>query len=145
MWKQALVTVHDGPPFDGPPFDEPLLDGAISTIGESAKLTDRGLIHPVRGKAFGFFPHTKWPASDRVHEAAVRSDCKERWCWSDLRRAHVGTRLAALCCDHAHKVVERGDLPVREVKRRAKDIADGAWSAVDQLKSRSPVRLRLSS
>ena len=30
---------------------------------------------------------------------------------------------------HAHKVVERGDVPAKEIKARAKEIADGAWAA----------------
>jgi hypothetical protein len=35
--------------------------------------------------------------------------------------------LAAV--DQAHRQVDRGTLPAREVKRRAKEVAEGAWAA----------------
>jgi hypothetical protein len=144
-WRQALVAV-----VDGPPVDEPLLVAAIGTIGEKPRsaqdlvnrlgkgardvllerLTERGLVRPVKGKVLGLFPRTTWPATDRTHEAAVR----ERLQGALVHRLTPDARTAALVAllsavGHAHKVVERGDVPVRDVKSRAKEIADGAWAA----------------
>jgi hypothetical protein len=45
----------------------------------------------------------------------------------DERTSALVALLVAI--DHAHKVVDRGDVPARDVKRRAKEIAEGAWAA----------------
>ncbi|WP_411285232.1 GOLPH3/VPS74 family protein [Lapillicoccus sp.] len=145
VWSTSKVTVHPGPP-----LDEPLLDMAVSTIAEKprgaqdlvnrlgkgtkdvllARLTERGLVHPVKGKVFGLFPHTTWPASDRLHEAGVREKLQAALVLGltpDERTSALVALLSAV--DHAHKVVDRGDLPAGEVRRRARHIADGAWAA----------------
>lgn len=144
-WSTARVAV-----VDGPPVDEPLLAAAIGTIGEKPRsaqdlvnrlgkgtrnvllerLTERGLVRPVQSKVLGLFPRTTWPATDRTHEAAVR----ERLQGALVHRLTPDARTAALVAllsavGHAHKVVERGDVPAKDVKSRAKEIADGAWAA----------------
>lgn len=144
-WSTAKVAV-----IDGPPVDEPLLDGAIATIGEKprtaqdlvnrlgkgtkdvllARLADRGLVRPEHGKVLGLFPRTTWPAADRSHEAGVRNLLQGALVLGltpDTRTSALVSLLAAV--DHAHKVVERGDVPAKEIKTRAKQIADGAWAA----------------
>jgi anti-sigma factor RsiW len=45
----------------------------------------------------------------------------------DPRSAALIALLSAL--DRAHKTVDRGELSAREVRRRAKEIADGNWAA----------------
>ncbi len=145
LWRTAKVTV-----VNGPTVDEPLLARALDIISERersaqdlvnrlgkgtkdvllARLTERGLIHPVKGKVLGLFPRTTWPATDRMHETGVRQQL-QRGLVLELGTDERTSALIALLAsvDHAHKVVDRGDLPVREVKRRAKEIADGAWAA----------------
>jgi hypothetical protein len=46
---------------------------------------------------------------------------------ADARTSALISLLAAI--GQAHKVVERGDVPAREIKARAKVIADGDWAA----------------
>ncbi|MCW2833355.1 MAG: family phosphoprotein [Nocardioides sp.] len=145
LWSTPKVTV-----VDGPGADDPLLAAALDTIGTKdrsaqdlvdrlgkgtreallARLTERGLIRPVKGKVLGLFPRTTWPATDRTHEARVR----ERLHGTLVQGLSTDERTSALVAllasiDHAHKVVDRGDLPAREVRRRAEEIAEGAWAA----------------
>ena len=145
VWRTAKVAVLAGPE----PAD-PLLVGALATIGEKERsaqdlvgrlgkgtkdvllqrLSDRGLIHPVKDKVLGLFPRTTWPAADREHEHAVRTQLHGPLVLglsSNERTSALISLLAAV--DHAHKVVERGDVPAKEIRARAKVIADGDWAA----------------
>ncbi len=95
-----------------------------------ARLADRGLVHPAKGKVLGLFPRTTWPASDRAHEDALRNLLQGplvHGLSADARTSALISMLAAV--DHAHKVVERGDVPAKEIKARAKLISDGDWAA----------------
>jgi hypothetical protein len=94
------------------------------------RLADRGLVHRREGKVLGLFPHTTWPATDARHEQEVRArlhDALVVGLTPDERTSALVALLVAI--DHAHKVVDRGDVPARDVKRRAKAIAEGAWAA----------------
>lgn len=145
MWRTAKVAV-----IEGATPDDPMLVGALATVGEKQRsaqdlvgrlgkdtldvllqrLAERGLIHPVKGKVLGLFPRTTWPAAHREHEQAVRNLLHGPLVLglsADERTSALISLLAAV--DHAHKVVERGDVPVKEIKARAKVIADGDWAA----------------
>lgn len=144
-WRQAKVAV-----VEGPPVDEPLLIGAIDTIGEKPRsaqdlvnrigkgtkdqlldrLVERGMLERVDGKWLGLFPNPKWPAANRTHEAEVRNliqGALVQRLTPDARTSALISLLSAV--DHAHKVVERGDVPNKEIRARAKEISDGAWAA----------------
>ena len=145
MWGTAKVAL-----LDRPPLDDPLLKRAMDSIGEKPRsaqdlvnrigkgakeellerLQRRGLVKPVSGRILGLFPRTTWPAADRTHEAAVRSllqGALVQGLTPDERTSALIALLSSI--DHSHKVVDRADLPAREVKKRAKEIADGAWAA----------------
>ena len=144
-WSSSKVAV-----LDGAALEEPLLAEAIDTIAEKPRsaqdlvnllgkgtkdvllerLAGRGLVRPVKDKVLGLFPRTTWPATDRTHEAAVRERLQGALVHGltpDIRTSALIALLSSV--DHAHKVVDRGDLPAKEVRRRAKEIADGAWAA----------------
>ncbi len=144
-WSTSKVAV-----LDGTALEEPLLAEAIDTIAEKPRsaqdlvnllgkgtkdvllerLADRGLVRPVKDKVLGLFPRTTWPATDRTHEAAVREllqGALVHGLTPDTRTSALIALLSSV--DHAHKVVDRGDLPAKEVRRRAKEIANGAWAA----------------
>lgn len=94
------------------------------------RLEERGLVHPVKGKVFGLFPRTTWPAADRAHEDAVRTLLQGplvHGLSADERTSALISLLAAV--DHAHKVVDSGDVPAKEIRARAKLISDGDWAA----------------
>jgi hypothetical protein len=92
------------------------------------RLADRGLLREESGKMLGIFPTTRWPADDASHEAAVRQrlhDVLVVGLEPDPRTAALVSLLLAV--DGVHKVVPSDDR--RAVKRRAKEISDGAWAA----------------
>ena len=143
-WTSAKVAVTGTPP------GEPLLDEAMARVAEKPRsaqdlvdrlgkgtrdrlldrLAARGLVERRDGKVLGLFPHTTWPARDARHEESVRAllqGALVQGFTPDSRTSALIALLAAI--DHAHKVVDRGDLPARAVKARAQEVADGAWAA----------------
>jgi len=141
---RARATGHGGTPVD------PLLADALSVVAEKSRsaqqlvdklgkglrpalldrLVARGLIERRRSKVLGLFPRTTWPAADARHEAEVRQrlqaslvDGRE----PDPRTAALAALLAAV--DRAHKVVERGEVPAKTVKKRAKEVGEGHWAS----------------
>jgi len=93
------------------------------------QLAGRGVLRRTPGKALGMFPVTRWPANDARHEHEVRLALD-----SALR---IGTqpdqRTAALIAMlHGVNAVPKviTDAPdKKELKRRAKQIAESAWAA----------------
>ena len=144
LWSTAKIAVT------GPPLGEPVLDEALATVAEKPRsaqdlvnrlgkgtrdrllerLVGDGLVERREGRVLGLFPRTTWPARDARHEESVRALLQGvlvQRLTPDSRTAALVALLAAI--DHAHKVVDRGDVPAREVKARAKEISEGAWAA----------------
>lgn len=144
IWSSAKVAVT------GPPVGEPVLDEALATVAVKPRsaqdlverlgkgtrdrlldrLVERGLVERHEGKVLGLFPRTTWPAVDARHEESVRALLQGvlvQGLTPDARTSALVALLAAI--DHAHQVVDRGDVPAREVKARAKEISEGAWAA----------------
>jgi Golgi phosphoprotein 3 (GPP34) len=95
-----------------------------------ARLEADGILRREEGKVLGLFPSTRWPAVDRSHEADVRrklGDALVHGVQPHQRTAALVALLSSL--DLAQKVVDAGGLPGREVRKRAKEIADGDWAA----------------
>ncbi|KRF36561.1 GOLPH3/VPS74 family protein [Nocardioides sp. Soil805] len=143
-WSTAKVAAV------GTPLGEPVLDEALTRVAEKPRaaqdlvtrlgkgtrellldrLAARGLVERREGRVLGLFPHTTWPARDARHEESVRAllqGALVQRLTPDARTSALIALLSAI--DHAHKVVDRGDVPAREVKRRAKEISEGAWAA----------------
>ncbi len=143
-WSSAKVAAVGTPP------GEPVLDAAwarvaekprtaqdlVTRLGKGTKddlldrLAARGLVERRDGRVLGLFPHTTWPTRDARHEESVRAllhGTLVQGLTPDARTSALVALLAAV--DQAHRVVDRGDVPAREVKARAKAIADGAWAA----------------
>lgn len=94
------------------------------------RLVGRGLLERRQDRVLGLFPTTRWPAADARHEAEVRS----RLASTLLRGAGPDPRTAALVAllhglGVAHKVVTDPQVPAREVRRRAKAVAEDDWAA----------------
>jgi hypothetical protein len=94
------------------------------------RLAERGLVHRQEDRVLGLFPRRRWPAADSAHEELVRRrlhaalvDGAE----PDSRTAAIIAILSAV--DQAHKVITAPGVSGREIKRRAGEIADGAWAA----------------
>jgi len=94
------------------------------------RLRERGILEERADLVLGLFPRRRWPTVDSTHEAAVRRDLGEvliRGARPEERTAALIAVLSAL--DLVHKVVDREGLSAREVKKRAKEIAEGDWAA----------------
>lgn len=127
---------------------EPALDDALATIAEKDRkpqdvigklakglreklltgLADRGVLQRERGKVLGLFPTTRWPANDSAHEQQLRRklhDVLVTGATPETRTAAVITMLAAI--DAVPKVLP--DEEKRLLKRRAKEISEGEWTA----------------
>ncbi|WP_219418426.1 GOLPH3/VPS74 family protein [Pseudonocardia nigra] len=128
------------------PTGDPLLDAALARLGPAPlkaqkaverlarktrepvleRLAERGLVRRERTRPLGLFPLTSWPAVDasarkelRGRVAAVLLDGKA----PDQHLALLISLLHAVKAEH--KVV---DGPRRELRARAKEVAQGDWA-----------------
>ncbi len=95
-----------------------------------SRLEADGILRREEDAVLGLFPRRRWPAVDSSHEADVRrvlGDALVRGAQPDERTAALIALLSSL--DISHKVVDREGLPARELKKRAKQIAEGDWAA----------------
>lgn len=143
-WSAAKVVVV------GTPLGEPMLDQALSMtadkprsaqdlvdrLGKGTKeqlldrLSSRGILERHEDRVLGLFPRTTWPAIDSRHEESVRTLLEGALLQGLTPDARTSALIALLSAiDQAHKVVGHDDVPAKQVKERAKDIADGAWAA----------------
>lgn len=146
VWRSAKVRSVAGA---APPGD-PLLAAALGIVAERPRaaqdlvgrlgkgareqllqrLVERGVLERRDGRILGLFPHTTWPAADVEHERQVRQRLQDVLVTGvdpDARTAALAGLLAAV--DQAHRQVDRGSLSARQVKKRAKAVAEGAWAA----------------
>jgi hypothetical protein len=101
--------------------------GLVQTLGD--RMADRGIVERRRSRLLGVLPRTRWPAADSTHEAAVRQSLTSVLVQGTTPDARTGALVALLSAiDRAHKVVDRDGLSRREVKNRAKEVAEGAWA-----------------
>jgi len=142
-WRRSTVAVTDGA------HEDPVLADALAVIAEKPRnaqdlvsrlgkdlpdrlrerLAERGLLERREGKVLGLFPRTTWPAADVEHERQVRERLTAvlvQGLTPDPRTAALAGLLAAV--DQVHKVVDRGEVPAKEVKKRAKELSEGDWA-----------------
>ena len=143
--REQVAVVDPTPPGD------PLLDQALATVAEKPRgaqdlvgrlgkglrgrllerLEARGVLERRSDKVLGLFPRTRWPAADSRHEEQLRArlhDVLVVGLTPDERTAALVAVLYAV--DQAHKVLPGLDGRARrEVKARAKAVAEGAWAA----------------
>ncbi len=145
MWKSAKVRVQA----DSPPSDE-LLRHAVGVVAEKersgqdlvtrlgkgvkeellGRLERRGILERRQDRVLGLFPRTRWPAVDSTHEDAVRRALTAALVQGVQPEQHTACLIALLSAiDRAHKVVDRDGLPASQVRKRAKEIAQGEWAA----------------
>lgn len=97
---------------------EPVLD----------RLVGRGLVRRERRKVLGLFPFTRFPAADRDHVARLRSRLVDALVGEAKPDEHLALLVSLLYAVRAeHRLV---DGPRRQVRARAKQIADGEWAGV---------------
>lgn len=145
-WRAATVVVVDGAVVP----NDPLLAGALATVGEKRRtaqklvdllgkdlqrqlgerLVERGILEHRDSRLLGLFPRHRWPTVDATHKEQVRRSLSSALIAGlepDQRTAALIALLLAV--DRVHKSVDRDGMPARDVKRRAKQIAEGNWAA----------------
>ena len=145
MWKSAKVRVQPG----SPPDDELLRRAADAVAGKErsgqdlvnrlgkgvqdellGRLEQRGVLERREDKVLGLFPRRRWPTVDSTHEDAVRRQLTVALVQGVQPDQHTACLIALLAAiDRAHKVVDRDGLPAGQVRKRAKEIAQGEWAA----------------
>jgi hypothetical protein len=145
LWRSAKVH-----PVEGARPGDPLLQTAWETVRDKersaqnlveklgkglnetlcARLTDRGILERHDDKVLGLFPRTRWPARDTSHEEALRRALTVVLVDGGTPDPRTGALVALLhAVDRAHKTVPHPGIGDREVKKRAKEVADGQWAA----------------
>ena len=145
VWRSAKVRL-----VPGVGTDDPVLADALATVGEKersaqdlvtrlgkhlddklcTRLADRGILERRHDKVMGVFPRTRWPARDSSHEDAVRRALTVVLVDDAQPDARTGALVALLhAVDRAHKTVPHQGVSDRDVKKRAKEVAEGQWAA----------------
>ena len=145
FWNAAKVSA-----VPGASLGDQLLTDALALTGEKRRtaqdlvgrlgkglrdrLTERleraGILQRRDTKILKLFPSTTWPAADRTHEQTLQRDLVSALVAGNEPDARTGAIIALLVAvDRAHKTVPHDGLPAREVKKRAKAIAEGSWAA----------------
>lgn len=143
-WSSAKVAAS------GPAPEDPLLRAAydvvaakprsaqdlVGRLGKDARdalaerLVARGILERVEGRVLGLFPTTRWPTADAAHEQEVRRALTATLVQGHDPDPRTGALVALLSAiDKAHRVVDHEGMSAREVRRRAKELAEGAWAA----------------
>ena len=94
------------------------------------RLVARGILERRESRTLGLFPRTRWPAADSQHEDEVRRQLARVLVQGAVPDQRTGALIALLSAlGKAPKVVDHEGLPAKEVTRRAKELAEGAWAA----------------
>jgi hypothetical protein len=144
-WRSAKVH-----PTGTPAPADPVLVSALGTVAErprtaqdlvnrlgkglketlAERLVEQGMLQRRESRVLGLFPRTRWPVADRTHEDEVRRRLTAALGQGLTPDERTGALVALLhAIGRAHKVVPHEGVPTAEVKRRAKEIAEGAWAA----------------
>ena len=147
IWRTAKVRATGAPPADL----DPVLAAALATIAEkdrkastlvtkigkglddrlAAGLAERRILERRDGRRLGLIPRTTWPAADTTRDNQLRRTITV--CLVDGGRPDERTAaLIALlwAADEAHKAVAANHAATkRQLKKRAKEIAQGQWAA----------------
>jgi hypothetical protein len=145
MWRAAKVH-----PVEGARPGDPLLMSAWETVRERERsaqslveklgkgltdtlcerLADRGILERRDDKVLGLFPRTRWPARDTSHEDALCRALSVVLVDDQVPDPRTGALVALLyAVDRAHKSVPHDGVSDRDVKKRAKEVAEGQWAA----------------
>ncbi len=145
LWRRSMVLPTHTPP----PADPVLVEawelvrakerGAqdlVVRLGKKrrdvllGRLRERGILVEREDRVLGLISRQRWPTVDSTHVSAVRRELGDvliRGVRPVERTAGLIAVLSAL--DLAHKVIDREGLSAREVKKRAKAVAEGDWAA----------------
>jgi hypothetical protein len=145
MWRAAKVRV--APSAEA---EDPVLRDALALIAEKersaqdlvdrlgrglaetlgTRLVERGILERREDRLLGIIPRTRWPARDVSHEDGVRRGLTAILVEGAQPETRTGALVALLyAVDCAHKTVPHEGISNGDVRRRAKQIAEGDWAA----------------
>jgi hypothetical protein len=145
VWSGAKVAATPGAT-----VADPVLAGALDRVAErersatdlvqrlgrgvkdalATRLVERGLLVRQDDRILGLFPRTRWLAADSTHEQEVRRALTAVLVQGLEPGPRTGALVALLSAvDKAPASVDHHGVPTREVRRRAKQVAEGAWAA----------------
>lgn len=144
LWKRTRVVVEDAATVTDPVLLEALEDIAgrkrspqdlVNRLGKElpdllcARLVERGVLRREESKVLGLLPRTRWPATGSPHEQALRGSVRRTLVDGGDPDERIATVISVLsAADVLHKVVDRGPMSKRELKKRAEEIAAGGWA-----------------
>jgi hypothetical protein len=123
----ALRRVADKQPVKAESILGAVAKGLRDDIFE--RLVARGILRRQDGKVLGLFPTTQWPAQDSAHERQLRQRLSDVLVVGLTPDPHTRALVSLLLAvDALPKVVGTDRADKRELKRRAKELADGEWA-----------------
>lgn len=126
LLARALATVAEKPR-SAQSLVQLLGKGAARTVGD--RLVERGVLEHREHKVLGIFPARRLPSVDDSHERDVRRRLAGVLLEDGEPDARTGALVALLSAvDRAHKVVVSPAVPPRQVRARARTIAEGQWA-----------------
>ena len=146
---------------DTTPTGEPVLDETLDRIGSRkpgkpastlphltkglrealySRLVDRGVVRAEEGRVLGVFPSHQWPAADSSHEDELRRGLRDVLVVGREPTEHEALLISMLhAVDQVPKVLG-GDVDKRQVRARAKSIAEGEFAGEAVRKAVEAVR-----
>ena len=145
VWRSAKVR-----PVPGAAPEDPVLRAGLAVVAEKERSAEDLVKRLARGsptrsraawstggilerrddKVLGLFSRTRWPARDSSHEERVRHALTAVLVAGSHPDPRTGALVALLhAVDRSHQSVPHEGLRAGEVKRRAKEVAEGDWAA----------------
>ena len=145
MWRTAKVRVAPAAE-----TEDPVLRDALALVAEKdrsaqdlverlgrglaeilgTRLVQRGILERRHDKLLGIIPRTRWPARDASHEDDVRRGLTAILVEGAQPEPRTGALVALLhAVDRAHKSVPHEGISNGDVRKRAKQVAEGDWAA----------------
>jgi hypothetical protein len=144
LWKRTRVVVEDPDTVTDPLLVEALQEieakkrsaqDLVNRLGKNLpdrlclRLVERGLLRREESKVIGLFPRTRWPLTGSEHEQELRAGVRRALVEGEDPDVRTATVIAVLvAADVVHKVVDRGPMSKRDLKKRAEVIAEGGWA-----------------
>ena len=100
----------------------------VDRLGD--RLAEQGILRRVDERVWGLVPRTRWPVLETAHEERLRRALTATLVSGaepDQRTAALVGLLAAV--NRAHRSVDHDGLSNREVRQRARQVAEGDWAA----------------
>jgi hypothetical protein len=105
------------------------------------RLVDRGVLRAEEGRILGVFPRRQWPAADSTHEDAMRRGLHDVLVVGRAPSEHEALLVSLLyAVDQVQKVVGGPEVDKRQVRDRAKSIAEGEFAGQAVRKAVEAVR-----